>query len=98
MPAKRIFTASENALIIAARADRVSWADIALRIGGGVVRDTVRVRGVELGLSMRAVNGRVYATTEPVQSEHREPLPPMHEVTWSAIERAMVAHREGYLE
>jgi hypothetical protein len=95
VPAKRLFTATEDNLIIAARADRVSWADIALRIGD-VVRDTVRVRGMELGLSMRGSNGRDYARTEPVHSEHREPLPAHHPVAWSAIERALNDHRRGY--
>lgn len=102
MAAKRTWTLAEDALVIGMANDNKSTQDIAAAIGCS--RTCVRWHCVELGITRFDSRRKAPPNPNPSPDEtegqdmRRDALPPMHPVSWQAIERSLRDHRQGYQE
>jgi hypothetical protein len=89
MPASRVYSADDDALIVRLRAEGASWRAIAPEIGEGRGWVSIRDHAYRLNLIPR-VHSVVRPVPpppeyEPMTGYHREPMRAFHPVSWGAI-------------
>ena len=87
------FTAAQDATIRAMRAAGRIWPDIADAIG---MKETVTRRHAQRSLNIPGRAVGVTPDAAPIGDMQRDPLPPGHSATWTALTAGTVLAGEAY--
>ncbi len=82
MPPKHFWTPAQDEILRTHRTNRQSWSSIAHSLG--TTPDVARERARAIGIR-RATAPHTTAVHESAADPDREPLPPGHPVSWSAL-------------